>query len=239
MTEINENEVNEVNEEYHNQNGPDNKHVIVEEPFRGRRRPRRPRRKPRGPRRRSPRRRSPRRRSPRRRRPRPRRRSPRRRGPRYVVNEPAYPRNLLYKGAKKGSIIHDRDGVYQVQRVILENDRKSQKQVSLWGKLEELYNRFVTNLPYDPPYKFSLGVFLIIFIAFTVPNVILSIMGNKTIKRCSTGTNTNVYYVVFITVFIICSWVGSILPVYGHAAALISMLVTLCLIIIGNKECSS
>ena len=165
----------------------------------------------------------------------------RRRRPRskYVVNEPEYPRNQQYKTAKKGSIIYDRDGIYQVQKVIVENDRQSKKYLTLWKKLEEYYNRFIENLPYDPPYKFSLGVFLIIFIAFTVPNVILSIMGNKTIKRCSTGVNTNVYYVVFITVFIICSWVGSILPVYGHAAALISMLITLSLIIIANKECSS
>jgi hypothetical protein len=108
---------------------------------------------------------------------------------------------------------------------------------TLYERMEAAYAFYIKNLPYNPPKQFSLGVFLVILLAFTIPNVMLTIFGHKSITSCTSGINQSVVLSIFITLLLILSWAGSVLPYYGYIASLISMAVTVIVVVFSNLRC--
>jgi len=104
----------------------------------------------------------------------------------------------------------------------------------IFDYLRGMYNKYVESLPYDVPSSFSFGIFLIIVLTLTVCNIVLTIYGSKSIGACA---NNKVSLTIFIILFLMFSWVGNILPYYGNVAALLSMVVTTSLVIIGTVTC--
>ena len=105
---------------------------------------------------------------------------------------------------------------------------------NMLNELKITYNKYVNTMPYDVPKRFSFSIFLTVVIAFTVCNIVLSIFSVEAIGRCS---NKNVPIVIFITLFLIFSWLGNIMPYYGNLAALISMVITSVLVIVSSMTC--
>ena len=104
----------------------------------------------------------------------------------------------------------------------------------LFDNMNKLYKNYVKALPYDVPKTFSLSIFLMIVISFTVCNIVLSFYGAKSIASCG---GKNVLMIVFTSLFLIFSWLGHMLPYYGNLAALISMIVTIILVLVSGSTC--
>lgn len=103
-------------------------------------------------------------------------------------------------------------------------------------QLKKVYNNYVASLPYDIPKQFSVGVFLMIVVAFLVPTIVLTVFGSKSIHGCN---QKHVSLSIFIALFLVFTWLGNIVPYYGQLASVISMMITTILIIVANASCSN
>lgn len=112
--------------------------------------------------------------------------------------------------------------------------KQNETNSDLFDNMDKLYKNYVKALPYDVPKTFSLSIFLMIVISFTVCNIVLSFYGAKSIGSCG---GKNVLMVVFTALFLIFSWLGHLLPYYGNLAALVSMIVTIILVLVSGSAC--
>ena len=111
---------------------------------------------------------------------------------------------------------------------------KTQTNSDVFDHMDKMYKNYVKSLPYDVPKSFSFSIFLIIVVAFTVCNLVLSFYGANSLRSCS---GKNVLMVIFTALFLIFSWIGHILPYYGNFASLISMVVTIVLLLVSSSVC--
>ena len=111
---------------------------------------------------------------------------------------------------------------------------KNQTNSDVFDHMDKMYKNYVKSLPYDVPKSFSFSIFLIIVVAFTVCNLVLSFYGASSLKSCS---GKNVLMVTFTSLFLVFSWIGHILPYYGNFASLISMVITIVLLLVSSSVC--
>lgn len=111
---------------------------------------------------------------------------------------------------------------------------KQETNSDIFDHMNKMYKNYVKSLPYDVPKSFSFSIFLIIVVAFTVCNLVLSFYGANSLRTCS---GKNVLMVTFTALFLVFSWIGHILPYYGNFASLISMVITIVLLLVSSSVC--
>lgn len=103
----------------------------------------------------------------------------------------------------------------------------------LFYKMEKLYEKYVSYMPYKVPRNFTLVVFASIVVVFIILNIAVSIVGSKIIKKCF---NKNMVLSLFAIIFLVLSWIGHVLPYYGNFTSIGSLVLTcICLAISGSN----
>ena len=100
--------------------------------------------------------------------------------------------------------------------------------------MELIYRKYITSLPYDVPKTYSFGMYLIVTVTLLVCNIVLTVYGVKSIGSCASHS---ISMVMFLTLFMILSWIGNFVPYYGNVTSMMSMIITLVLVIVASPLC--